>query len=446
MQIPRTGAPSEVERPRGRAGYRWFVVLVFFGFMLLHQADKLLIGPLTTAIMADLSINEAQMGAVSSLAIIVASVLYPVWGYLYDRYARAPLVALASLIWGATTWLNALAPTYPLFMLTRATTGIDDSSYPGIYSLLADYFGPRMRGKVYGAIQMAGPLGFMVGTVLATMLGGALGWRRVFYLTGGAGILVAALIYFGVREQPRGRAEPEMADLAAVGAYRIDWQTVRGLLRIPSLLLLMAQGFFGVFAWNVLIFWFFRYLETERGYTSGQAMVAMLVAIAGLSVGYIVGGNLGDALFERTRRGRAIVGALGTLLAALLLLLTMAVPTENTLWFTVLLGLTGVAMSITPPNAMATVPDITLPETRSTAQAVRKLVEDGGAALAPFLAGLIAMRASLHVAIVTISVSTWLACAALFAVVAYLVPKDVEALRRAMRERAAELQEPARQP
>jgi Na+/H+ antiporter NhaC len=33
-----------------------------------------------------------------------------VWGYLYDRYARAKLLALASLIWGSTTWLNALVP------------------------------------------------------------------------------------------------------------------------------------------------------------------------------------------------------------------------------------------------------------------------------------------------------------------------------------------------
>jgi len=420
-----------------KSRYRWYVAFVFFLFLLLHQGDKLLIGPLTTAIMEDFQINEAQMGAVSSLAIIVAAVLYPLWGYLYDRYARDKLLALASLIWGSTTWLNALAPTYPLFMMTRSSTGIDDSSYPGLYSLLADYFGPRMRGKVYGAMQMSGPLGYMVGTVLATALGGTLGWRRVFFITGSSGILVAALIFFTVREQPRGRAEPEMEGIEMVQTYRIDWEAVRGLLRIPSLLLLMAQGFFGVFAWNVLIFWFFRYLEVERGYTSGQAMTTMLVAIATLSVGYLIGGNLGDALFQRTPRGRAIVGGLGTLAAAIFLLITMSVPEENTLLFTVLLGFTGVTMSITAPNAMASVPDITAPEARSTAQALRKLVEDGGAALAPFLAGVIAMRASLHTAIIVICVSTWLACAALFGAVAYAVPNDIEALRQTMRERAA---------
>ena len=91
--------------------YRWYVAAVMFLFLLLHQADKLLIGPLTTAIMEEFQINEAQMGAVSSLAIVVAALLYPLWGYLYDRYARHTLLALASLIWGSTTWLNALAPT-----------------------------------------------------------------------------------------------------------------------------------------------------------------------------------------------------------------------------------------------------------------------------------------------------------------------------------------------
>ena len=42
-----------------KSRYRWFVVFVFFAFMLLHQADKLLIGPLTTPIMETFGIDEA---------------------------------------------------------------------------------------------------------------------------------------------------------------------------------------------------------------------------------------------------------------------------------------------------------------------------------------------------------------------------------------------------
>jgi MFS family permease len=137
------------------------------------------------------------------------------------------------------------------------------------------------------------------------------------------------------------------------------------------------------------------------------------------------------------------VGGLGTLAAAVMLLVTMNTPADNTALFTVLLGITGITMSITAPNAMATVPDITLPEARSTAQALRKLVEDGGAALAPWLAGIVAMRASLHTAIIVICVSTWLACAVLFGAVAYFVPNDIEALRQTMQARARKLRQNA---
>jgi len=418
--------------------HRWFVVLVFFLFVLLHQADKLLIGPLTTPIMESFGINEAQMGAVSSLAIVVSAVLYPIWGYLYDRYARARLLALASFIWGSTTWLNALAPNYATFLITRASTGIDDSSYPGMWSLLSDYFGPRVRGKVYGLLQIAQPMGYMLGLMLATLLGESLGWRNVFFITGGAGIVVAGLIFAGVRELPRGQSEPEMAGLDEIAAHHIDWQVVRGLLHNRSYLLLLSQGFFGVFPWQVLTFWFFRYLETERNYTGDQAMTTMMIAILTLAAGYFVGGSIGDWSFRRTRRGRTLTGMGGVIAGAVLLYLALRVPIENQPLFIVLLGLTGITMSMAAPNVIATVHDTTEPEVRSTAQALLSFAENFGSALAPWLAGVIAVRHSLHAAILVICLSTWLACAILFGITSILVPQDIERLRQTMQRRAQE--------
>jgi MFS family permease len=419
-----------------KSRYRWYVTFICFLFLMFHQADKYLISPLVTPIMTEFGINEAQMGAVSSLALLVSGLLYPLWGYLFDRFARPKLLALASLIWGSTTWLSALAPTWPLFMATRASTGIDDSSYPGIYSLLSDYFEPDVRGKAYGVLQMSGPLGFMLGTVLATMLGVALGWRNVFFITGSVGVIVAALMFFTVRERARGQAEPEMEGVKADEEHRINWKLVGALFRNPSLLLVMAQGLFGTFPWSVLTFWFFRYLETERGYTSTQAMMAMIVAIITLALGYYVGGYFGDMLFKRLKQGRAIVAGIGVLLGAVFLYFTMMVPVEQVELFAALLGLTGLMMSVASPNVLSTTADVTLPEVRSTAQAIRKLFEDGGSAIAPFLAGIIATRLSLHTAILVICISTWVLCAILFAVLARRLPKDIEAISQTLLERA----------
>mgnify|MGYP001405331938 CR=1 FL=1 len=421
--------------------YRWFVVAVFFLFMLLHQSDKLLIGPLTSQIMDHFQIDEVQMGAVATGALLVGAILYPIWGYLYDHFARARLLALASFIWGSTTWLSAIAPTYPAFLVTRASTGIDDSSYPGMYSLIADYFGPAVRGKIYGILQLAQPLGYMVGLLIATLLSGVVGWRGVFYITGSLGLVLAVVIFFGVKEAPRGRSEPELQNLEQIGIYRFDKKIALGLFRKRSLILLFVQGFVGVFPWNVITYWFFRYLETERNFSSDQVLFTMAPAILVLAAGYFLGGAAGDFLFKRTPRGRVLVSLFGVLTGAILLSITMQVPVENTGLFTALLMVTAVFIPFASANVISTVYDITLPEVRSTALAVQYFIENGGAALAPLLAGIIAAQTSLGNAILVICVAAWLIGSIFLALTARFVPEDIAELRRQLRERAeAELQ------
>ena len=102
-----------------------------------------------------------------------------------------------------------------------------------------------MRGKVYGLLQLSQPLGYMIGLLAATMLAGILGWRAIFYITGSLGLILAVVIFFGVKEAPRGQSEPEMADLDQVGVYKFDRKIALGLFRKRSLLLLFAQGFVG---------------------------------------------------------------------------------------------------------------------------------------------------------------------------------------------------------
>ena len=416
--------------------YRWVVVGIFFFFVLLHQADKLLIGPLTENIIKDFNITMTQMGIVSMGAMIVGAIFYPVWGYFYDRYTRPKLLALAAFIWGSTTWLNAIAPNYSSFLVTRSSTGIDDSSYPGLYSLVSDYFGPKMRGKVYGLLQFTQPLGYLVGMVLGLMLSGLIGWRGVFYITGSLGIVMAIVIFFGVRDVPRGQSEPEFTDLELSGKYHFDWKIARDLFKKPSLLLLFVQGFFGVFPWNAITIWFFYYLGSERGFSSNTQLIVMVIAVLILAAGYPIGGSLGDFFFKRDNRGRLIVSMVGVLLGAILLWFTLNVPNDNVVLFTVLLGLTALFMPFASPNVISTVYDITLPEVRSTAVSVQYFIESIGAASAPAIVGYIADQTSLKNAFLLICISTWVVCALFFFVTTLFIRKDIDTLRTELSERA----------
>ena len=420
-----------------RQGYRYFVLSIFLVFMLLHQADKLLIGQLIEDVQETFDVDNVAIGLVGTGALIVAAIGYPIWGYLFDRFARARLLALASFIWGATTMLGAVAPTFSTFLLARGSTGVDDSSYPGLYSLLADYFSPSMRGKINGLLQLTGPTGFILSLGLVFALRETIGWRNIFLITGGCGILVGFLILFGVRDIPRGSSEPEMQDLGDVPVFRFEWDALRRLLRRRSVLLLYLQGFFGVFPFNVIEFWFFVYLGRERSFDQATIMAIMAAAAVTMSIGTVVAGAVGDALFAHTRRGRLLVCLSGVVMAAVLLAVTLTLSTQSSpLVFGALLATTAFFTLFSGPNIAATLYDITLPEVRTTALAVQYFIENIGAASAPLLVGLLSTRVDLGSAILYVSVGTLTLCALFLLMAVIYIPQDVDALRQDMRKRA----------
>lgn len=424
--------------------YPVFVVIVFFLFIFLHQTDKLLIGSLQIPISESFGLNGKQWGMINAGALIIGTLLYPLWGYLYDRYARAKLLALASFIWGATTWMSSIVRTFPQFLVTRASTGIDDSSYPGLYSLVADYFGPKVRGKVYGVLQIPQPLGYLFGMILALMVApllngklfGLEGWRAIFIITGVLGILMAILIFFGIKEMPRGKAEPEFEGMQEIGQFRFTWKGVGEVIKKKTMWFVFLQGFAGVFPWNVITFFFVGYLLTERGYDNNAVLFVMGPVILILALGYFVGGYLGDLLFKFTRKGRIIVSSSGVILGAIFLLLALLTPVEDRTTFFIFMALTALFMPFSSPNVLSTIFDITAPEVRSTAQSVEYFVENSGAALAPILAGIVADATTTQNAILTICVSAWVVCFFLYLGALFFIDGDIKALRAQMAERA----------
>jgi MFS family permease len=419
--------------------YRWFVVTIFFFFMLLHQTDKLMIGSLQVPVSETFGIGNKEWGFVNTGALIVATILYPVWGYLYDRYARAKLLALASAIWGVTTWLSSIVRTYPAFLGTRASTGVDDSSYPGLFTLVADYFGPTMRGKVYGILQLAQPIGYLLGMILALLVAPIIGgWRSVFYITGSLGLVIAVFIYFGVKEMPRGKAEPEFEGLEEkdMEHFHFSWQEAKEIFKKKTMWFVFAQGFAGQFPWNVIVFFFFGYLMTDRGYDNDSVLVTMAPVILILAAGYFVGGSLGDVIFKRTNKGRLIVASTGVLLGALFLYLAMTTPVEARTQFFIFMCLTAIFMPFSSANVIATVYDITVPEIRSTAQATEYFVENTGAAFAPAVTGLLAEAIGLSTTITMLCVTAWIICFCLYLGALFFVDNDIQTLRNEMSARA----------
>jgi ACS family hexuronate transporter-like MFS transporter len=427
---------------RKSLGYGWLVAAVLFLFRSFHTADQFVISVVLPQIIDEFHISYTSAGLIFTATFLVAFALYPVWGYLFDRYSRRTLISISGIIWGVTTWLNTVPRTFLGFFFTRTLTGIDDAPPSGMNSLVSDYFPPKSRGKALGLINASSAFGALIGTVLGVVIGYAMGWRTLFYITGGIGLVGALLVYATVKDIARGSSEPELAGLEIKeGAYRINLSEYISLVKRRSLLFLDLQGFFGVFPWQVLQAWFFTYMIMERGFTETVALLVMLVLLVTMITGNIVGGLLGDSLFKRDLRGRAIVGAVTVFLSALTIYLTIMWPTPDVMGFTVVGAVTAFILPMAGPNVSAAVTDVVEPEVRSSGDALLRIFEYGGSSAAPLISGYLADTFGLGLGILYVSVITWILCGILFTVLAFVIPKDILRLRKEMGERAEKLKQ-----
>jgi MFS family permease len=305
-----------------------------------------------------------------------------------------------------------------------------------MYSLISDLFSPKLRGKVYGILQLTQPIGYLIGMVIALMFTTALGgWEHVFFLTGSLGIILAFFIFFFVKDVPRGSGEEELQGVSGQ-SYKFNWKSLSEIFKKKSLWMVYLQGFAGVFPWQVITYYIFSYLETERGYDGTTTLLIMGPAILLMAAGYPVGGWLGDKLFKKTKRGRLIASEIGIILGMVGLFIAMKVPNAQTLVFAIFMCIAAFFMPFASPNIISTMYDVTLPEVRSSSQSIESLIETAGSCSAPILAGLLADATSVGNAITVICTSAWGLCVLFMIGAIIFIPKDIESLHRQLEARA----------
>jgi ABC-type branched-subunit amino acid transport system ATPase component/predicted MFS family arabinose efflux permease len=134
-------------------------------------------------------------------------------GWLADRMRRVPIVAFASLLAGAFTFLTGIAPNIFIFFWCVCLTGVAKASNIAVQPpLLADNYPIGIRARMSGAInigtQVVGNMSPILVGVIAHEVGGAEGWRWAFVLFAIPGIILG-VVAFAMREPPRGQFEKD---------------------------------------------------------------------------------------------------------------------------------------------------------------------------------------------------------------------------------------------
>ena len=288
------------EQAKFTPGYRKYALAVLFLGYVVNFIDRSILSILLEPIKLDLALTDTQLGMLGGLAF---ALFYTTLGIpiaaMADRRSRVKILSIAMVIWSAMTALCGLASSFMMLLLARIGVGVGEAgASPPSHSLISDYFPVETRATALSIYALGIPVGTMIGNLVGGWGAEALGWRYTFILVGVPGVLVALIIWFTLREPPRGMADIKVANPDKVEAP--DVKEVLSLLwqRVSFRHLSFAAGLhafvgYGAGVWNAP----FLIRSHEMPVSEVGAWLAFVSGVG--AVGTFLGGYLSDKLSDR---------------------------------------------------------------------------------------------------------------------------------------------------
>ena len=257
---------------------------------ILNFLDRQILGILAPPIKAELGLSDTQFGAIGGLAFaLLYSTLGVPLALLADRTSRSGVVAVALTVWSGFTALCGLATGFWQLFAFRLGVGIGEAGGAApSYALVADYFTPARRSRALAIYSLGVPIGGALGVFLGAYIAQHVNWRTAFFTVGIAGILLAPVFRWLVRDVPR--PVPTTAQQPVGAVFPI-------LLRKPAFWLLAFSAGFSSLTGYGLALWVPSVLVRSYGFTllgTGRFMGSLLL-IGGV-IGVLAGGWFADRL------------------------------------------------------------------------------------------------------------------------------------------------------
>jgi predicted MFS family arabinose efflux permease len=356
---------------------------VLFFVNVLNYYDRQALGAVAEPLRREFALSDAQIGALSTVFIVVYAVAGLPLGRLADTWSRRKLMAIGVSVWAGLTALGAAAASYGILAATRLGVGIGEAvCAPAANSWIGAIVPAGRRARAMAGFMMAVPVGVMLSSAVTGPAAQAWGWRAALALAAApAVLLVPALLW--LREPEReavSRAEDRTGPMS--------------LLRIPSLAWIAASGAILNFALYSFSSFLPAFLKRYHGLSVAQAglWTGLGSGAAGVA-GAVIAGIWGDRIIARWSNGRLLLAAGAALLAAPLALAGIALPAgESTAALALIMPAYGLLQTYYG-LVYAAINDIVVPGLRGTAMAGYLLVTYlGGAAFGPLATGMLSDR------------------------------------------------------
>ena len=239
--------------------YAKYVLIVLMLVHVFNYIDRQILTILAEDIKADLGFSDGDLGFLAGTAFAVFFAIFGIpLGRLADRWNRTKMISLGLGFWSLMTTLSGTAKSFSNLAIFRFGVGVGEASAtPAAYSILYDYFSPKIRTTVLAVYTS----GLYIGMGLGLFLGGSIldswnsswpdpslapfglkGWQAAFMLVGFPGLLLALWVST-LKEPVRGQGDGIVsADVGTENPIRLFLTEMLPMIPLVNLWVLRRAG------------------------------------------------------------------------------------------------------------------------------------------------------------------------------------------------------------
>ncbi|HEX7906902.1 MAG TPA: MFS transporter [Paraburkholderia sp.] len=328
MQHSTQTSPSDAAAPKGaavgtavRSKARYQILALLAVGTMINYLDRTVLGIAAPQLTKELGINAALMGLLFSVFSwsYVASQIPG--GLFLDRFGSKLTYFLSMTFWSLCTLAQGTVHSIGALFAFRLGLGVSEAPcFPTNSRVVATWFPQSERAMATGTYTVGEYIGLAFFSPFLFMLMGAFGWRSLFYVVGGVGI-VFGVIWWLLYREPRDHPSANQAELeyieaggglthrkkdadaataaAAPAKGGFEWRTIGRLLKHRQLTGICLGQFAGNSTLVFFLTWFPTYLATERHMAWLKIGFFAIMPFIAASVGVMFGGIFSDWLLRR---------------------------------------------------------------------------------------------------------------------------------------------------